>query len=693
MVNKRRRNDLWYAVLAALLVVHPLVTDVHAGTQKQYPMGVVGGRMRLLEGTKNVLEITAVHEGAPAKKAGLYEGDKIIAVNGYVFKPGYMTPFRMFGHAIDRARGDSGELELTIHRGGKKKKVIVDLGASKSFTKTYPFDCPKSQAIYNQVCHNLAEQYQRGPLPGGEVTNALAVMALIGHQTGRYDKTVQPYVMKMANKYAGEPDGGGSVWMLSYSGVMMCEYYLLHPDPTIKLAIKNIAQRLAKYIPDHGRYGHHLRPGSVNAIAYGGKGLNATTTAALWFLLSAQRCGIDHAVFKEAFHKAFKRVRAETNAGGGVGYSWPADHQSPMRSGHMGLAMHHLMMSKGLVDTQDRAILEYDRAVGAWPSRHSDHLLEAHAVSSLGIAASTASLAAHQRKLYQQLMQDWKWWFALAWERTPDNHSRYHVAYVGGPNNTGGDYYLNGHRPLHKGFNTIMHATVGFMLASSHERLSFYGGMPAIPGLNYNLMKDDTLRRAYKAIRHRKYTSAMRMLDPLLRQPVLGAGDTSSTTQVQRREEMQKLSRSDAVLSGASALRRQAKPVNKKSRETAQMMYDYADELILAPAFETVRKAMQDQDKHLAQLALQDFAKKARGLTKYKEPIAQMTRSFQTPEMLEFLKIGKQYHGLERFAQYQPQKAVDVIRRFIEKHQGHYYATKAQDLLRHIETPKGGKSP
>jgi len=652
------------AACSFLCCVLSAAPPANAGSQIHYPMGLVGGRMRLKEGTKpgalapdgspavtaagEVLEITSLTSGLPGDRAGLVAGDEIIAVDGKPLQTGYMMPFRMFGNALVRAEAEDGKLTLDIRRKDKTRQVVVRLPKRGAFAETFPFDCRKTQATYDIVCENLKKGMGRGGgLRGGPVTNALGVMALLGHRTGKYDSAVKPLVMSTAKKHAsGDPQT--SVWLLSYSGIMLCEYYMLHPDATVQAGIEAIAKRLAASIPDHGRYGHHLRP-KVNEIAYNGQGLNATTTAALWFYASAARCGVDVSLFKDACLKAFKRVRAETNKEGGVGYAWPGNGQSCMRSGQTGLAMHHLLLVDGLIDREDPALVEYDRQVGTWPSRFPDSLLEAHAVSSMGIAASTSSLAAHDREKYIELMRVWQWWLALAFEpEAPDSRSgmRYCTAYVGGPNNTGGDFYLNGHRDLTKGFNTIMHATVGFMLASTHRRLSFYGGMLPIPGLTARMLQSRFVRGAYEAARGERYALAMRTC--------------------------------------AAALKGKRR-VSELERKCAQSIYDHVEESSIAPAFERVRGVLAGEDKFRGYEALQKLARSVKGLDGYEAKAQKLLKSLETGKMQAYLAVGREYYKLkERVRRVPARLRPGMLRHFIEKHKGHYYARCAEKLLADI---------
>ena len=434
----------------------------------------------------------------------------ITGVAGMPFAAGYLMPLRQLGTALDDAQGRDGGLRLAILRGGRPQEIMVRLPRTGRFSSTYPFACPKSERIYQQACGILATELQDGSLQGGDLTTAIALMGLMGDRTGRGLEVARPVVLRLARDYAAGPKQR-SVWVLAYVGAMLCEYQMASPDPTVVAAIRRIAEVLVAGVPNHGRYGHHVTADPED-LPYGGQGLNATTTAVLWFFASAARAGLDPSVLEPAFSRSFDRIRKETNANGGVGYAWAGDHQSPMRSGQMALACNHIVQIPAWLANDPQGLRRYHASVATWPTRHADHLLEAHAVSSMGLTASTAGLAAADRGAYQALMQQWRWYFALSWQPSATG-SDHELAYVGGPNNTGGDYYLNGHRDLtNDGFNSIMTATVAFIFASAQERLSFYGGLPGVPGLSSAvLVQSPALRQATIALRQGRYGQAWRL--------------------------------------------------------------------------------------------------------------------------------------------------------------------------------------
>ncbi len=642
-----------------------------ASTQSTYPMGEIGGRVAVVKG-QPALEIKEVYPGQPGAAANLKPGMRIVGVAGQPFTTGYMMPLRQLGFAIDGARRQDGGLDLVILEGQKPQTITVYLSTAPGFSNTFPFKCARSEHIYDHVCQAMAEQFKsRGSLPGGEVTNALGVMALLGHKSGVGQKVVEPYIMNAAKAHASEPVQGGSVWKLSYKGVMLCEYYLINPDPVVAQAILNIAKGLAAGIPSHGRYGHGINLSNTDQVAYGGRGLNATTTAALWFFASASRCGLDPADVQPAFGMALDRVRKETGGGGGIGYAWAGDHQSSMRSGHAALAWHHLVVSPKMLGTITPNELSYRAKVATWPTRHSSALLEAHAVSSLGIAASTAGLAAFDRQQYVQLMSLWRWYFALAWQPNPSQPGQFEVSYVGGPGNTGGDYYLNGFRGLESGFSSIMNATVGFILASSHERLSFYGGMPPIPGLTTVLLaQSPPLAKSFMAMRQHKYSLAMRIALPLAKK-LTEDGETypAANNEIVYDPDQQ----ADAD---------EEKDENEVA-EVALAMIDYVDARILETQFDYLDSLYEGDDVALAYHELRRFSTFVKGIRKYETDVNRMIQELSKDQYADRIKIGKKFYGLKK-ATGKGGTIKSNLRKwqkFVETCSDDYYRGQAQDII------------
>jgi len=637
------------------LVVAAWHADARGG-QGSYPLGDLGGRAAPVEGQPRQLRLVAVHPGQPAAAAGLAEGDVIEGVDGSRFGEGYMLPLRQLGTALDDAAGRDGVLRLAIVRGGKPREVSVRLPKAGRFAATYPYECAKSELIYRHACTTLAAELQRGTLPGGELTTAIAAMGLMGDRSGRGLEAARPTVLRIARAYASDPTQR-SVWVLSYVGVMLCEYQMMSPDPVVEAAIRRIAEILVKGVPKHGRYGHHVNADPED-LPYGGQGLNGTTTAALWFLASAARVGVPPSALEPAFSRAFKRVRDETNAGGGVGYAWAGDDQSCMRSGHTALACNHVVQVPEWLSAEPRQLITYRTAVASWPTRHADDLLEAHAVSSLGLTASTAGLASLDVKAHHALMQHWRWYFALSWRPTAGSDRE--LAYVGGPNNTGGDYYLNGHRDLENdGFNSIMNATVAFIFAAGQERLSFYGGMPGVPGLSTSVLAASPgLQQATAALRRHKYGEAHR----LAARVAAGGGEQATAAEP------------DDEAAAASA------PVPSDPRGVAAAFVRYVDEKHLAPELELARGLFRAGDVVAALESLKRFVADVRGIEAFETPARALLDELEADEQVEPLAIGRTFRQLQLRARKGSKAALADLDAFAAKHAESFYGREAVRL-------------
>ncbi len=676
-----KQSALGIGLLAAMSLA------AHAGPQESYPIGVLGGRVQPTERSDGTgLKVVWLAKGFPGATGGLRVGDEIIAVNSKKFLKGYMAPLKVLGNTLDATLGESKPerrmLKLIVLRGGEKKDLGIRLSSKfRGLAKTFPVGCPKALSMYEQACLNMAGVYASGrSLRGGDVTNMLGVMALLGHREGKYDKVVRNHILGRAAAFKEEA-GGGSVWLLSYTGIMLCEYYSLYPhEKEVEQAILNIAKRLAKHMPDHGRYGHHLRLENKNAVAYDGKGLNATTSAAVWFMATAARLGIEPESYREAFVKALARLHKETNANGGVGYSWPSDHQSSMRSGHTGLAMIHITRG-GLFDrttsgSKNAAVpqglvnfdpLGYGKRVGTWPMRHSEDLLEAHAVSSMGLTSSTASLAAWDHAQFVLLMQKWRWWFTLSHELRPMQNKKtrgldHTFGYVGGPNNTGGDFYLNGHKPLHDPtlMNTIQHATVGFILASTQGRLSFHGGLPEIRHFPIKqVVANPTLAKVYTMVRHARsdqgeqaLTQAMVLLQPIL--------DRKTRTRFP-----------------AEVL------------DLAKKLDAYAESKTVLLDFEQLVELCKGKDKYMANEAYRTFVKKYGRLKRYQPKLLPLQKSLQAPESRRAITQGREFYRLKKLVERAPKTSRPSLERYIQSGPTNFYLEKAQELLKSINAETG----
>ncbi len=644
----------WFCALIVSLAFGP--GSVFAG-QAAYPMGAIGGRV-VAEPGKAGLVIRDLTPGAPGARSGLRPGDVIVAAQGRVFEP--MSdephirtgPLEALGTAIDRAEGADGVLKLGVRRGDKDTTVTLRLAPRGDYGRNFPYGCEKSQSFYEDVCAYLSAQLRTALARGTDkfgpnVQNAMTGLALLGHQSGRYDEPLGQVAEAWADHWTVDrlQEGRGlSSWGIYYTGIFLCEYYLHHPSLKLKEAIERIGAEMARRTDSLGRHGHDVETG------YNGTGINAISTGFLWFWSTAARCGADTYAFKDAWDRTWKHVKQCTGKDGYVAYVVNGvGRDESLRNGQTMLALYHAPFTPELMK-DDPAYQEYkNRVVTHISDKFPGVLLEAHAVSTMGIVTSMAGLAANDRAgAYRKVMDAWKWWFALSWEPDPSGKrssgssgSAWQAGYVGGKNNVGGDFYLNGHRELDKPENDSppMNATIGIILAASHERLSFYGGMPAIPGVNRNLISR-RLDNAYQMIRAKKDAQAARTL-------------------------------SDAIENAKEP----------KEAGDAKKMLDFIDQRTLAPAFAAIEALIAEGDFHAAAKQMRLFEKDYRNIAGYEQKTADLASKLETEEAKALITTGAKYEVLARQAAQRPVAFEAKVKAFAEAQADNLYGKRAESLL------------
>lgn len=656
--------------------------------QLNFPLGTLGARGEVVR-EQRTLRLTHVRVGAPAHAAGLRVGDVITGVRGRQFPPHSPLPrersgpVETIGLAIDWASGHGqNTLPLDVRRNGETTRVEVELPAIGSFSSTYPYDCPKTDLIYDELCKEIAQSF-RSNQRLHNVTKSLMALTLLGHREGKYDNIVGNYVRQRAEHNLKISDYGAAgtwIWVMMYDGIMMCEYYMAHQDPKILQAINHLAREFSENVPHHGRYGHR-----IGRLPYGGSGLNATTTGVLWFFASALRCGVDPDIVQQGFEKSLEQIQASTTPNGGVSYGTPAgEQQAALRSGQTGLALYELSQNPSFAQNMGTALQRYGYRTGTWGSRQSNELLEAHATASLGLIASMNALCAWDTNKYIELMQDWRWYFALSWEptgqprrgadRTGVGVFDYHVAYIGGKGVYLGDRYLNGGFDLMdpQADSPIMTATVGLIFAASHQRLSFFGGLDAVPGVDYHAISDRQLKDAYQSIRKREYSDAFIALSAVIEKSQRALENAENRNAPENTPD-------PAAVERANDLR------------IAQHMFDTLYQERIAPQIAEMENLIASGDLYQADLMSQDLARRYRRIDLITEKInALIDQGLASDEQKAVIEIGRKYYRLEEVALRNPRRYLDHVQKFIDDTEHAFYLQKARALqqrLQDMDTP------
>ena len=196
--------------------------------------------------------VTHVGPGTPAD--GVFQvNDVILGVGG---KPFSDDARKTIAQAIQEAEKaeNQGVLTLTRWRAGETKEVQLTLKVLGTYSATAPYNCPKSQAIYEAACAKLASEPLKDDIWGA--VNGLALLATGDEQ---YLPRVREYARKIGPKDLKLPFKDGMViWDWGYRGLFLCEYYLLTRDSEVLPAIKEYTTKLARGQSMYGTYGHGI---------------------------------------------------------------------------------------------------------------------------------------------------------------------------------------------------------------------------------------------------------------------------------------------------------------------------------------------------------------------------------------------------------------------------------------------------
>jgi hypothetical protein len=178
-----------------------------------------------------------------------------------------------------------------------------------------------------------------------------------------------------------------------------------------------------------------------------------------------------------------------------------------------------------------------------------------------------------------------------------------------------------------------MNATVGFILASSHERLSFYGGMPPIPGLTTTVLaQSPELTKAFKAMGQNKFGLALRTAVPLTEE-LTEEGEIHIEPQGDRGNEPPQ--------EGISVVE------EGEIARVALAFIDYVDERILTTQFDYIDSLFEGEDVALTYDELKRFSIYVKGIRKYEIDVDRMLDELNQEKYADRIRVGKRFYALK----------------------------------------------
>jgi HEAT repeat protein len=311
---------LWVADSPAAMpkVAPDLTLNREVDRQQTYNLGATGMRGWIYTRPADYFEsqqgrtttasrqILVTHVGAQSPADGVMQvNDVILGVGG---KPFTDDARKSLGRAIQQAETSAagGVLRLLRWRAGATEEVELKLGVLGDYAATAPYDCPKSQRIFEAACAVLAKEPLREDWTGA--VNGLALLA-----TGRpeYLPRVRAYARKVAPKDLKlELKDGMVVWDWGYRNVFLCEYYLLTGDAEVLHAIEQYTSTLAQGQSLYGTFGHGISERTGDGGLHGSippyGPVNAAGLIGNLAIALGKQCGVKHPEVNPAIERACK---------------------------------------------------------------------------------------------------------------------------------------------------------------------------------------------------------------------------------------------------------------------------------------------------------------------------------------------------------------------------------------------------
>tara|TARA_B100001059_G_scaffold175343_1_gene175678 strand:- start:742 stop:2289 length:1548 start_codon:yes stop_codon:yes gene_type:complete len=382
-------------------------------------LGITGIRVRLEPDAPEVLSVGHVFPDSPAS-GRLEIGDIITGTGsqmnfstahkfGYgMDKFGYEGPLMEFSETLEACQGVDGTGRMRIHfiRDGEVKQVMLEIGkAYGNFSKSYPFECKKTDRILAELLPYIAKrQLENGTWGDRQHINAFAALALLASGDERY----RDHTRKAARAFAARTSDvidytNYDCWTHSLYGIYLGEYYLATREEWVLSELEEINRWLPRSQMGNGGWGHRPaeRPGGNG---YGAINILAMQCKMAWALI--ERCGLQ--IDEEGFTSAHRFAKRGTNA---LGYVWYADslggdgYADMGRTGAASIA-HGLAAER---PGYSEYALRSARCIGANP----DTFCDTHGSPILGMGW-TALGAAIDQESFRRMMDENRWWFSLA---------------------------------------------------------------------------------------------------------------------------------------------------------------------------------------------------------------------------------------------------------------------------------------
>ena len=323
----------------------PDLTDggaVPEGHTHDWNLGATGARGwiysdKMVTHLARQIAITAVAPGSPAD--GVLEvGDVILGVGSGEFE---FDPRTEFGQALTRAESKAGKgrLNLKRWRDGRTKTVTIKLPVLGSYSELAPYECEKSERIFEQGCAWLAESMEQPNYRPNPIPRCLNALALLASGERKYRKLVEREV-KWASEYSTD---SFATWYYGYVCMLIAEYTLATGDDDYLPGLRRLALEAARGQSMVGSWGHKFAQPNGRLFGYGM--MNAPGVPLTIALVMAREAGVEDEEVSVAIDRSVDLVRFYVGKGAipyGDHHPWIQTHEDNGKCG-MGAVLFQLL--------------------------------------------------------------------------------------------------------------------------------------------------------------------------------------------------------------------------------------------------------------------------------------------------------------------------------------------------------------
>lgn len=308
--------------------------SIPEGATHDWNLGPTGARGWMYSNKMETSEarqvfITKVDEGSPADGI-LQPGDVIVGIGGRAFQ---FDPRTEIGQAIGIAEASGGRLPLLRWRDGRTQRIIIRLPVLGRYSATAPFDCPKSERIFEQGCAILAERMAANPDKGNPIERSYNALALLASGRPEYLPLVRRQV-EWASTYSDLERRSLHSWWYGPVNMLMAEFILATGDRTFFPDLERITMEIVHGQSEVGSWGHRFVQENGRLAGYGM--MNAPGLPLAVSLILAREAGVDHPELDAAIEKSARLIRFYVGKGSvpyGDHHPWIDTHDDNGKNG------------------------------------------------------------------------------------------------------------------------------------------------------------------------------------------------------------------------------------------------------------------------------------------------------------------------------------------------------------------------